>query len=1268
MSFHKKVASLLLSGVLFSGYAFAQNVNASLGGTVADSTGAVLANASVVAVGIDTGVETKTVTNSSGVYQFQSLQSGNYRVMAQMSGFRDFVYDPVILRVGAQVRLDFSLSVSGGATTVEVVATAVSPLTSSSAVVGGIVTGQQILQLPTIDRGATNLALTMPGFAGGIGGGVSVAGGATLALLTTVNGISVTNTRLDRAGGLQSFQLTQSVDLVEEVKVVTSPADAESGRSLGQVQMIVRSGTNQIHGSLVDGIRNTALNANTYFNNLQGLPRQDLKRHQFAARIGGPVIKNKTFFFGLYDGNRQVTSAATNRLVLTAPARQGNFRFFPGAISGNANATANPSVDLRGNPIQPASATGPLQTVSLFGRDPNRPNADPTGLVQSLIAATPLPNNYFIGDGLNTAGFTWQVPSFSNRDQFTGKIDHNFNDSHKMNFVFTRETSAYTSTTPNFPTAQNVGVSKVTSLFSSLNFTSTLSPTVLNDFKIGLQHPDIDQVGGTRAYPQAYPSNRGTLFTPGVTSFTSPIPGNIDARLVDPVYTIGDSLSWTKGRHSFKAGFQFDAMASNSFNINNNFVPSVALGAGNIPVQGVVNIPGLVAQNQALGQNLLTDLTGSVAQVTQGFGVADGKNPAWIPYPNRRAWHQRDMQGFFKDDFKVTSDLTMNLGIRWDWAGVPFDKWGRTPAPVGGFGGLFGISGNTFANAMWSPGAAAGSLMQIQTVGPNSSNPNQQLYKDYYKGFSPAIGLSWSIPYFGKDKTVLRAGYSWSRPMSQSFLAIDGSVSSFGTQPTVQPVTATFLSNVSLPLTPAFSNPLQIWPINDKTQNFNNYDPNFMPALVQNLNFSLERQLTSSMTVAVRYVGNQSTHLPGGYNLNFPNVYENGIADAVNITARGGNAPLFDRLLMGVNVPGAGTVNGTTLTGSQAMRSFNGTFNFLAGNNAGAMATYLNTTQALQPTATAVRGGILANAGLPANFVSVNPQYNNVNFLCACLNANYHSGVLELQKQASHGLAFQTNFVWAKGMQLNGTGRDPRNWDLQRTPNGQKFTYKFSGTYELPFGKNKPFLSATSGVSGFLGHIVGGWQTGSIITINTGSYLTIGCGGSPNGGTSACTTGMALPKDPGRVIKTGNGVVFYDPAELTQVADPYCASLTTAQNLQSRCTFRAMAYNGNILFQNSQQGVMGDMSTVTNWRGPSLISFDMNILRQFRYKERITTEFRLDAIAMTNTPHFNNPNLNINAQNFGRIDAPAAGNANSFTTPDPFNGNRVFVANIRVSF
>jgi hypothetical protein len=1268
----KRVVFCVLTGVFFAGFALSQTFNASLGGTVEDSSGALIPNAVVTATGIETGVTSKSTTNSSGNYEFPSLQQGNYRVSAQANGFKEFVFQRVVLDVGAQVRLNFTLTVGASNTAVEVAAAAESPLLTTSAVVGGIITGDEILHLPLIDQNAANLALTQAQFAGGIGGGVSVAGGSTMTLATTVNGISVSNNRLDRAGGLLSFQLTQTVDMVEEVKVTSSPADAENGRSLGSVSMIVRSGTNKFHGSLVDGLRNTDLDANTFWNNFSQpyIPRQILIRNQFAARLGGPIRRNKTFFFVLYDGNRQRTSATATNIVLTGPARQGNFRFFPGAINSNYSATSNPVVDASGNPVMPSTATGPLQTINVLTRDPNRSALDPTGAVAKIISQTPLPNNFTVGDGLNTAGFNWAVPSYADLDQFTFKVDHYLNQNHHLSVVVTHEHQYYTSTASVYPTLPVTGDNQDHSWFASVNFDSTLKATLINQFKIGLQHPDLLQDSGVAAYPQVYPKQNGIIYSPGFSSFTSPIPGSIESELIDPVYTLGDSLTWTHGRHTIKGGFQVDFTATNSYNINNNVTPAVTLGAGNTAVVGINTVPGLVSANQTLATSLLTDLTGSVSSISEGFGVANGKNPQWIVYPSRAAFEQRDANGFIKDDFKVTSNLTVNFGMRWDWVGIPWEKWGRELNPTNGFAGGFGISGTNFANAMWTPGANSGSLTQMQTVGPNSSNPGQQIYQNYYKAFEPALGLSWAIPYFGKDKTVLRVGYGMSRPMTQSFLTISGAVTQFATSATYSAVAPTFLNNISLPLAPTFNNPLQIWPVNDKTQSISVTDPGFKPTVVQNWNASLERQLTGSLTLAVRYVGNRTTHQPGTFAMNTVNVLQNGIAAATVLTAQGGNAPLFNQLLNGVTFPGIGTVNGTTLTGSQALLQYSGTYNNFAGNSAGGLAGFFNTTQALGPAGTTpVRGWLLGNAGLPANFIVVNPQYSGVTDQCACFNYTYNSGVVELNKRFSQGLTVNGNFVWAKIMSLNGTSIDPRNWDAQRTPGGQKFTWKASGTYELPFGPGKQFLNATSGAAGVIDKIIGNWQYGGIFTLNSGSYLSFTCAGNPIGGSvDPCTSMQPMGSDPGHVIRTGNGVVYYNPSQFTQVKDPYCSSITNLYNLQSRCTDLAIQYNGNTLFQNSSLGQVGTMDTVSDWKGPGLFNFDMNLLKRFTVREKITAEFRLDAISATNTPHFPNPTTNVNSTSFGRISAPSSGGSNSFTTPAVFYGNRVYVANLRISF
>ncbi len=1268
------VTGLVLVCLLCVSLALAQTPNASLAGTVNDVSGAVVPGAAVVVTGIDTGVVNRTVTNATGNYVFPSLQAGNYRVTAEMAGFQKMTYDPVNLSISANVRLNFMLPVAGGSTTVDVTAAAESPLLTASSVVGNVITGQQILDLPLVDRNATNLALSQAGIAGGIGEGAIIGGGTQQSLVTTLNGVNVSNTRLTRAGGLNSFQMSQSVDMVEEVKVVTSPADVELGRALGQVQMIVRSGTNKLTGSLVDGLRNTALNANTFFNNKDGLPRPDLKRNQYAARIGGPIRKNKDFFFFLYDGNRQRTSASSNQTVLTAAARAGNFRFFPGLVNGNAN-SAVPTVDLAGNPVRPAAATDVLQTVSIFGKDPNRMAADPTGFIQKFVAGTPLPNNYTIGDGLNTAGYLWQTPAYGNKDQFTFKVDHYFTENHHINVVVTKELNNYTSTAPVYPDTSALGLKKaegitdVISWFSSIGLTSTIRPTVLNEFRIGFQHPDLNQAGGTRAYPSIYPTINGQAWTPSGLNFTSPIPGNIDAELINPVYTTADSITWTKGKHAFKWGVQIDALVSNSFNINNGFVPSVTFGAGNVGVTGISSITG-IGSNQTAAQNLLTTLAGTITSISEGFATADGKNPKWLIYQNRRVWHQRGISGFFKDDFKVAENFTLNYGIRWDMVGAPWDSWGRTPAPSNGIQGIFGISGTGY-DALWTPGLAKGSLTQIQTIGPNSQHPEKQIYANNYKNFSPAIGFSWSIPYFGKDKTVFRVGYGWTRPPAQSMLGVDGSIPTLGTTVTTNPTTLAYLNSVTLPLVPSNPDPLAMVPLTDRTQSIRFYEPDFQQPLVMNWNASLERQLTSSMSMSIRYVGNRSKHLTNGMAVNAVNIFENGILDAFKITQAGGNAPLFDTLLNGLNLSG-GVVNGTTWTGSQALRNFSTTRAYFAANAPGSLAAWINTTNAV----TGVNGGLLSRVGLPQNFVVVNPQYGSSGTVASGANSWYDSLVVELQKRYTNGWTFQTNYVFAKALQTpngdsGGTSyRNPRNWaaDKQIQSSNKRYAWKGSGTYSMPFGPGKQFLNSKKGASGVLGHVFGGWQVGAIITLQAGSPLQF-TGTSnvfSNSGTATPTVLGSMPANLGKVTRVGNGVVYFP--DLVQINDPSIASMTSLQSVQGGATMKALTYNGNVLLQNATAGVIGSAPIRTAWEGPRLFNLDMNLVKRFRFRERYDVEFRVDGVSITNTPKFADPTTSINSTDFGRIVAPASNGSNQFTMPPNFQGNRVFVGNLRISF
>ena len=220
--------------------------------------------------------------------------------------------------------------------------------------------------------------------------GDNFAGSRIGALNVTRDGINVMDQRINL--GVNSV-VFESVDTVDEVRVVTSPVDAELGPGSGQVQILTRSGTNNFHGSIFEQHRNTVLNANNWFNNMNGIPRDALILNQFGGRLGGPIVRNRSFFHFSYEGWRQRTADVINAVTYTPTARQGRFRFFPGVENGNANASVA-TVDLFGNPIRPAGATGDIQSVNLFGRDPDRAGFDPTGTVQKFLQMMPAPNNF----------------------------------------------------------------------------------------------------------------------------------------------------------------------------------------------------------------------------------------------------------------------------------------------------------------------------------------------------------------------------------------------------------------------------------------------------------------------------------------------------------------------------------------------------------------------------------------------------------------------------------------------------------------------------------------------------------------------------------------------------------------------------------------------------------------------------------------------------------------------------------------------------------
>jgi hypothetical protein len=331
-------------------------------------------------------------------------------------------------------------------------------------------------------------------------------------------------------------------------------------------------------------------------------------------------------------------------------------------------------------------------------------------------------------------------------------------------------------------------------------------------------------------------------------------------------------------------------------------------------------------------RNLLLTLSGSLANVQQSFRTNSPTATEFldmnqIKTPPGRNTVTNEWNAFFKDDWKVRPSLTLNVGMRYEWYGVPYEGTGMTAALVGGGFAGFGWSGRSW-NDYWAYGPQKGALTEVQFIGPKSPHPDQQLYKNDNNNFGPAIGFSWSLPWLGKDKTSVRGGYGI------SYFGTAGRGSSIDTSigqgpGTLDQITYTSssyldLSKIVLPLQkdkPGFT-----IPITQRTQSIDGWDPNFVSPYVQSFNFSITREVTKTITADLRYVGTKGTKLYGTIPLNQANFLTNGLKEALDITRAGGNAPLFDQMLRGINLNGAGfgpvgtTLNGVLQTGSMHLR------------------------------------------------------------------------------------------------------------------------------------------------------------------------------------------------------------------------------------------------------------------------------------------------------------------------------------------------------------
>jgi len=1283
-----------------SGLAFSQTTNATLGGTVSDPSGALIPGVTISATNNATGITSTVLTNEAGTYQFASLQPGTYKVTAELPGFQTQLANNFTLGLGQQARLNFTLQVGAVSQTVEVSVAADTLLATTSSSVGTVLPESRLNDLPLGSRNVQALLATMAGTGpqgddGGIYG--NFAGGRISSVNVTRDGFVASDGRYTHGEFSQSYT---SPDLVEEVKVVTATVDAENTRGSGQVQMVTRAGTNQFKGAVFWTNRNSALDANDWFNNLNGVRPDWENRNQFGFRLGGPIIKNKTFFFFLLDEQRDVIKQNAVGTVLTPLARQGIFRFFPGVDNNNALANV-PTVDRLGNPVRPAAATGDVQQFPILGKDPLRPGFDPTGFVQNtLLANMPLPNDYTVGDGLNTAGirFTRRVYGLdvadgnsndqNNRDQFNIRIDHNFNSKHNLSGVYTYERSIDHSTQAglrSYPNGFDGQHSKWPRLYT-VSFVSTLSSSMVNEARGGLRRSaiasnapfyagrNLDGSGeptgsGAEAF-KLLPRNNGIPFqavtafigTNGFMNWSAGFGSTRSSR--SPLWQYADNLSWTRGKHALKFGAESRRDQTTGWN-DNNMTPNATFGPGNFPVTGIDNtsVAGLSANNQTAARNMLVDLSGSIGSIREGFDLPNATATQFLGYKDGyvmhdRDWHSNEFSAFFKDDWKFRSSLTLNLGIHWEYFGVPYEGKGRAGQPTAG-------------NETGSCGISCGALTVSRFVGKNSPNSNGQLYNDDWNNFAPSIGLSWSLPWFGKDKTVLRMGYgvAYTGGALKSANTILDSIAgsspgaaelSGGNGITFTPNAYTNMATIALPIAHQYA-PLSPVPIDgQRSDTLSVYSTHRINPYVQNFNFEIQRQVSRTLSVDIAYVGSKSTKLNGGRNLNAVNINSQiagqTLLDAFNVTRAGNNAPFFDKLLNGINIGGgATTVNGSTVTGSTALRTNTTTRAMLANGNVGALANFLNTSTA----GTSKGGGLYTTNGLPQNFIVLNPQFATVNYYDNSASSTYHSLQIQATKRLSHGLANQFTYTWSKALDISdGDGiispRDPNNFSLEKGRAGfdRSHILTSAGTYELPFGPNRLLLP---NATGWIQRIAERWQLGGIFNWSTGSPLTFTAPVSTLWQTTTGATPVALgavPSDIGKVSYVSNGVIYFPT--LGQGRDPSFSTVSSANSLNG--SFNNLAIldaSGAPLLVNPAPGQAGNVGRNTIV-GPGNVRLDMNVIKRVKITESKEFEARVDVVNVLNHANFGNPTVNINSTNFGRITSAS--------------GARRFTFNARINF
>jgi hypothetical protein len=1243
---------LLLAVVLVlvsSAPGFPQGASQSLSGVVVDSAGGVIPGAAVVVRNNATGQKFELTSNDAGVFSVPGLGVGTYTITVTLQGFKTGVVNDVRIITGTAANVRSVLEIGALSESVQVSSRS-ELVQSQSPTVAATLVAQQLNEVPLASRNGLYALNMLPGVQYGAGGGPRAAGINGLPNNTvniTIDGVQTGN-MLQSTDGFFSM-VTPRLDAVEEITITGAVPGSGAGPGSVQVQFATRSGTNRMEGSAYHYWKQPEFNSNYYFNKINNLSKNAVVAHQYGFRQGGPIVipglfdgRNKAFFFFNFERLYQPSSATRTRTILRPEAQAGIF----GYNVTVAGAQQRRTVDL----LALARDNGQIATV----------DATVLRMLEKIRAGTATGGTINDTGAGSTLDYVFQAEGVGNQYAPTGRVDLNVSDSHRLSGSYWWQRFYSTPDLLNnaevrFPGLLNSGTQHSYRTTGNSTFRSTLGSSLVNELRGGWQwspneffsNITADHFSDQDGYALAFPAN----FVTGPTYSSNAQPRNTTT------WSIDDTLSWLKGKHSLSMGGGYSGV----FNRQNNYnvVPGITLGmdTNTDPAAGMfsaANFPSATAAQLTEARNLYAILTGRVTAVT-GTARLDAATGKYVYNGDlARKARQSSFSAFLSDQWRATPELTISGGLRWD-VHLPFTPADNTwsMATIEDICGISGLGNGPLGRPcnIFNPQAQSGTLIPAY----DRFEPGMSAHKANWLDFAPNAGVAWrpnvqsgwlKALLGDPEQATIRAGYG----LSYNQERIDRFTANAGANPggtvnvdrnlgTGYPLV---LPGESYPVLfsqrgrlgqPAFPE-APAYPIAATTANSVNIFPldrHLKTPRVHSYSAGIQRSIGRDMAFEARYVGNRNLNTWAEEDWNERSVFSSGFYDEFKLAQRNiaANiaAGLGSRGFAYTGAPGTSPLpihlaylNGSAAANSPAAyTSANFTNQAFINRFSALRPQILGNTGALAAIDTAAfRANALA-AGLPRNLIVMNPMVSSSNVVMDNNWTTYNSLQMELRRRLSKGLLVGANYTYGiKKASLLTTLAAPRvEVDFSEDRNSPH-AFKMNWDYELPIGRERRF---GSNVNPVLNAIVGGWQFSGSGLLKRDRYRLIGVK------LEGMTEAELQDEFKIRVDKsaTGQTVVFSFPDEIRlNTWAAFSVDPTTPTGYSAARGVPAGRYMRPASDANCIAIYRFDCNTPDiNLNGPIYSRWDMRLKKQFGLGGRRSFEIMAEVLNVFDTINFN---------------------------------------------